>query len=126
MALDETVTPPDMDKSDFDKLHKWTMPYANTCYATGADILRGDPVYAESWDKVRSGGGICEAEYQRLHDVFFPKVGAPLDPVPPTPSGDPPPVVLNPAPVQDAQPSDPPPAPVDTDQPPPKMSKRVR
>lgn len=41
-------------------MHAFIMPERNTCTLCGAELLKGDPVYADNYDQVRSGMGQCD------------------------------------------------------------------
>lgn len=38
---------------------EFSMPERNTCTLCGDELLRGDRVFAENFDQVRSGRGMC-------------------------------------------------------------------
>ena len=40
-------------------MQAFTMPHNNTCASCGADLPKGASVFAENFDEVRAGLGIC-------------------------------------------------------------------
>ncbi len=41
-------------------MNEYQMPHRNSCFICGAILQTGDPVFAENFDQVRSGRGMCK------------------------------------------------------------------
>lgn len=42
------------------KLQQFVMPHHNSCSKCGDALEAGDPVFANNWDEVLSGQGVCK------------------------------------------------------------------